>query len=134
DHTTIQANNGSTWSRRLFKSKLFDAALKPTEVIPYYYRALHEHKHEDVTITTIVTSNRFQALARLVEQYQGPISAAVHISSTNTTRRASLLASLHNTYIASPLFARWVDVHLVTDAYDRQFNMWRNVARLYART
>ncbi|KAH7334647.1 glycosyl-transferase for dystroglycan-domain-containing protein [Rhizoctonia solani] len=118
----------------LFKSKLFHATLKPTEVIPYYYRALHEHMHEDVTITTIVTSNRFEALAHLVEQYQGPISAAVHISSTNTTRRASLLSSLHDIYTSSPLFARWVDVHLITDAYDRQFNMWRNVARLYART
>ncbi|KAG8694914.1 hypothetical protein FRC11_001878, partial [Ceratobasidium sp. 423] len=67
-------------------------------------------------------------------QYQGPISAVVHISSTNATRRTALIASLHDTYTSSPLFARWVDVHVVTDAYDRQFNMWRNVARLYART
>jgi hypothetical protein len=28
----------------------------------------------------------------------------------------------------------WVDVHLVIDSFDRQFNMWRNVARLFART
>ncbi|CAE6484564.1 unnamed protein product [Rhizoctonia solani] len=134
DHTIIRGNSGGTWSRNLFESKLFDLTLKPTEVIPYYYRALQEHKNEDVTITTIVTSNRFEALARLVEQYQGPISAAIHISSSNTTRRASLLTLLHDTYTSSPLFARWVDVHLVTDTYDRQFNMWRNMARLYART
>ncbi|KAJ1305966.1 hypothetical protein OPQ81_010681 [Rhizoctonia solani] len=134
DHTVIRANNGGVWSRVLFESKLFDLALKPTEVIPYYYRALYDHESEDVTIATIVTSNRFEALARLVEQYQGPVSAAVHISSTNTTRRTSLLVALHKVYTSSPLFVRWVDVHLVTDAYDRQFNMWRNVARLYART
>lgn len=28
----------------------------------------------------------------------------------------------------------WVDVHLIMDSFDRQFNMWRNVARLFART
>jgi glycosyltransferase-like protein LARGE len=27
-----------------------------------------------------------------------------------------------------------VDVHLVIDAFDRQFNTWRNIARLFART
>ncbi|CAE6456413.1 unnamed protein product [Rhizoctonia solani] len=134
DRAIVRTNNGDTWSRDLFESKLFDLTLKPSKVIPYYYRALQERKNEDVTITTIVTSSRFETLARLVEQYQGPISAAVHISSINATRRAGLLASLHDIYTSSPLFARWVDVHLVTDAYDRQFNMWRNVARLYART
>jgi hypothetical protein len=28
----------------------------------------------------------------------------------------------------------WVDVHLILDDFDRQFNMWRNAARLFART
>jgi hypothetical protein len=28
----------------------------------------------------------------------------------------------------------YVDVHLVVDNFDRQFNMWRNVARFFART
>lgn len=30
--------------------------------------------------------------------------------------------------------ARYVDVHLVMDSFDRQFNTWRNIARLFART
>jgi glycosyltransferase-like protein LARGE len=30
--------------------------------------------------------------------------------------------------------AVYVDVHLVLDTFDRQFNTWRNVARLFART
>ncbi len=29
---------------------------------------------------------------------------------------------------------KYVDVHLVVDAFDRQFNTWRNIARLFART
>jgi glycosyltransferase-like protein LARGE len=28
----------------------------------------------------------------------------------------------------------YADVHLVVDNYDRQFNNWRNIARLFART
>lgn len=30
--------------------------------------------------------------------------------------------------------SKWVDVHLILDNFDRQFNMWRNAARLFART
>ncbi|KAG9121610.1 hypothetical protein FRC07_002369 [Ceratobasidium sp. 392] len=46
----------------------------------------------------------------------------------------TLIESMHKLYTSSPLFPRWVDVHVVIDMHDRQFNMWRNVARLYART
>lgn len=28
----------------------------------------------------------------------------------------------------------YVDVHLVVDSFDRQFNTWRNIARFFART
>lgn len=30
--------------------------------------------------------------------------------------------------------ARYVDVHLVMDSFNRQFNTWRNIARLFARS
>lgn len=30
--------------------------------------------------------------------------------------------------------AKFVDVHLVVDHFDRQLNTWRNIARLFART
>lgn len=30
--------------------------------------------------------------------------------------------------------ATYVDIHLVLDTFDRQFNTWRNIARLFART
>ena len=29
---------------------------------------------------------------------------------------------------------KYVDVHLVVDNFERQFNMWRNVAKFFART
>ncbi|KAG8740753.1 hypothetical protein FRC12_015895 [Ceratobasidium sp. 428] len=121
-------------SSELLLSKAFSNTLKPSKIIPYYYRALHEHEWDDITITTIITSNRFNAFARLVEQYQGPISATIHISSTPDSHQTALIKNLHAIYTSSPLFPRWVDVHIVIDMHDRQFNMWRNLARLYART
>lgn len=41
---------------------------------------------------------------------------------------------LEKTYTASEFMSRFVDVHLVIDSFDRQFNTWRNIARLFART
>ena len=61
-----------------FLSLSFSSALQPSKVIPYYYRAsapdLPGFVKEDVTITTLVTSNRFKVFEKLVERYQGLIN------------------------------------------------------------
>lgn len=58
-----------------FLSLSFGNALQPSKVIPYYYRASDpdrtDFNKEDITITTLVTSNRFEVFQRLVERYQG---------------------------------------------------------------
>jgi hypothetical protein len=54
-----------------FLSKAFGESLQPSKVIPYFYRATTEFDPEDITITTLVTSNRFKVLAALVERYRG---------------------------------------------------------------
>jgi len=59
---------------------------------------------------------------------------AIHISNTPKEQRDAVLRQLHNLYTTSPAMSTWVDVHLVLDDFDRQFNMWRNVARFFART
>lgn len=64
----------------------------------------------------------------------GPISATVHISSTPVDQRDALLTELHQIYISNPNMTTYVDIHLVLDPFERQFNLWRNVARFYART
>ena len=46
----------------------------------------------------------------------------------------TLLTSLHELYTSSLFMSTYVDVHLVIDPFDRQFNTWRNIARLFART
>lgn len=62
----------------------------------------------------------------------GPVSATVHVSDTSS--HSELLRSLDKMYTSSPMMKKYVDIHLVYDSFDRQFNMWRNVAKFFART
>ncbi|KAJ7287252.1 glycosyltransferase family 49 protein [Mycena rebaudengoi] len=120
-------------SEDLFLSKAFANSMRPSKIVPFFYRATGTFDKEDITITTLVTSNRFQVFARLVERYPGPISVTIHVRNI-TSHVHELLDSLHTFYISSPKMASNVDVHLVIDAFDRQFNTWRNIARFFART
>lgn len=54
-------------------SKAFSQSLHPTRIIPFFYKATTIVEQEDVTITTLVTSNRFKVLKQLVERYQGMV-------------------------------------------------------------
>ncbi|OBZ69784.1 Glycosyltransferase-like protein gnt15 [Grifola frondosa] len=136
-------------------SKAFSQAMHPTRIIPFYYRATGDIREDDVSITTLVTSNRFKVFKQLVERYQGPISVTVHIPLPSHSSFVSLppthpsvvaLNSLHVLYSSTPLFSTYVDVHLALSPFTgpaaageegeggRQFNVWRNAARLFART
>ena len=64
---------------------------------------------------------------------KGPISVTIHVRN-NTRQIRDLVGSLEALSAASPKMSTHVDVHLVIDSFDRQFNMWRNIARLFART
>lgn len=101
-------------------------------VIPYYFRATDIHHAQDITLATLVTRNRFQVLARLATNYQGPISAAIHIMDDD--EKMATIEELRETYQSSPDMQKFVDVHLIVDKFDRQFNMWRNTAKLFTRT
>jgi glycosyltransferase-like protein LARGE len=48
--------------------------------------------------------------------------------------KMTAIEQLHEIYRSNPLFSRYVDMHLVVDKFDRQFNLWRNIARMFART
>lgn len=145
----------STISEDLFLSKAFPRLMQPIKIIPFYYKSTRSfdttENKEDITITTLVTSDRFPVFKQLVERYQGyfligypccilttfkgPISATIHVPLSSL----HLLADLHALYISSPHFNSYVDVHLVLSPFhnsegSRQFNAWRNLARLFART
>jgi hypothetical protein len=75
---TLYGNNPrgvKTTSEDELLSLSFGSSLQPSKVIPYYYRATEpdrpDFNTEDITITTLVTSNRFTVFERLVERYQG---------------------------------------------------------------
>lgn len=55
----------------VFLSRAFSQAMKPSRIIPFYYRASKSFRRDDITIATLVTSNRFEVLVGLVQQYQG---------------------------------------------------------------
>ncbi|CAG8445283.1 11763_t:CDS:2 [Ambispora leptoticha] len=120
-------------SEEFFLSKIFSEALQPSQVIPYYYRAEENIEAEDITITTLVTPDRFPVFNRLVTTYKGPISVTIHVND-NPETRDQLLQELEDLYTTNPLMKKYVDVHLIIDKFDRQFNMWRNVAKFFART
>ncbi|KJA28942.1 glycosyltransferase family 49 protein [Hypholoma sublateritium FD-334 SS-4] len=114
-------------------SKALATSMHPSKVTPFFYRARGSPAATDITITTLITSNRFDVFARLVEKYRGPISVTVHIRDV-AEHVQEVLESLHEMYTSSPLMSTFVDVHLVVDVFERQFNTWRNIARLFART
>ncbi|CEP18274.1 hypothetical protein [Parasitella parasitica] len=116
----------------ILQSKAFSGAMGPSDIHPYFYKASENVKNEDISISTIVTSDRFLILSRLASRYQGPISAAIHVN--DDEQKESILAKLQQTYQDNPDMKRHVDIHLIVDSFDRQFNMWRNIAKLYART
>lgn len=117
----------------LFLSKTFTNSLRPSKIIPYFLRATEPFHSQDITITTLITRNRLKVFTRLVEQYQGPISVAIHVND-DEEYVYDLLDALRTIYASSERMSRFVDVHLVIDSFDRQFNTWRNIARLFART
>ncbi|KAF9957228.1 hypothetical protein BGZ70_009594 [Mortierella alpina] len=115
-----------------YLSKVYSTAMQPSKVIPYYFRAEGTFDKEEVTITTLITENRFGVFTKLVRNYQGPISVCFWIRDDET--KDQHFAALHDLFESEPLFKKYVDLHVVVDKFDFQLNMWRNVARLFART
>lgn len=55
----------------IYLSKAFAQSMHPTKIIPFFYKAITPVDENDVTITTLVTSNRYKVLRQLVDRYQG---------------------------------------------------------------
>jgi glycosyltransferase-like protein LARGE len=113
--------------------KLFANALRPVRIEPFFLRASSAPKSRDITVSTIMDPSRMDNFLRLVDQFPGPISAAVHVTE-NYNNASQIIADLTRIYRSHPGVAQRVDMHLVIDKFDRQFNLWRNVARFFARS
>ncbi|KAI8975511.1 glycosyl-transferase for dystroglycan-domain-containing protein [Mycotypha africana] len=130
--SNAEGGQTQTIPENLIVGKVFADAMGPSKVIPYYFRASEHFEQEDITIATLVTHNRFPVLSRLASRYKGPISVAIHVNDDST--KGTILKDLHNIYEENPDVRKYVDIHLVVDKFDRQFNMWRNVAKFFTRT
>ena len=64
-----------------FLSRAFSQSMHPTKIIPFFYKASGPIDEGDVTITTLVTSNRFPVLRKLVDRYQGAPSQSKRVDS-----------------------------------------------------
>ncbi|KAI8078874.1 glycosyl-transferase for dystroglycan-domain-containing protein [Halteromyces radiatus] len=131
DATVVWHGSQSTMRETFIMSKIFADAMQPSQLTPYYYKA-KTIKMTDITMATLVTRDRFPVLSRLASNYKGPISAAIHIN--DDEEKEATLQDLATVYKTNPDMQKYVDVHLVVDTFDRQFNLWRNVAKLFART
>ncbi|KAG1451131.1 hypothetical protein G6F56_008164 [Rhizopus delemar] len=123
-------NQKSMTPGNVLQSKMFSGAMGQSNISPYYYKATDITRSRDITLSTLVTSDRLPVLSRLASHYKGPISATIHIQNN----KQMILEQLAKTYEENPDMKKYVDIHLIVDHYDRQFNMWRNVAKMYART
>lgn len=52
-------------------SKLFQYALQPTTIIPYYLKMNNNPSHSEITITTMITIERLGVFSGLVNKYRG---------------------------------------------------------------
>jgi hypothetical protein len=58
-------------SESLFLSKSFSGSMHPMKIFPYFYKASDTFDEDDITITTLVTPNRFEVLRKLALRYEG---------------------------------------------------------------
>ncbi|KAF9960039.1 hypothetical protein BGZ72_008116 [Mortierella alpina] len=143
-------------------TKAFNGAMQPTRVIPFYFRASFKDENDDddmhedddffspdgdhdgeeaeavqvdpslVTITTLITPDRYGVFLKLVRQYRGPISVATHIRTDEDQDKS--FHELNEFFQENSILRKYVDLHVIVDNVDFQLNMWRNVARMFART
>ncbi|KAI7904407.1 glycosyl-transferase for dystroglycan-domain-containing protein [Cokeromyces recurvatus] len=116
----------------LSKSFSLSSYSEESQIIPYYYKSQINFMDEDITIITLVTRNRIPNLSRLATKYQGPISVTIHVSDDDEGEFT--LEILEQAMNKNSNMRKYVDVHVIRDKFDRELNLWRNVARLFART
>ncbi|KAG0056728.1 hypothetical protein BGZ83_003697 [Gryganskiella cystojenkinii] len=132
NHPPVVQDKAHAVDEDFYLSKVYSTAMQPSKVIPYYFRAEGVFDKEEITITTLITENRFGVFKKLVRNYRGPISVSIWIRDDEF--KDQHFTALHEFYESEPLLKQYVDFHVVVDRFDFQLNMWRNVARLFART
>jgi len=71
------SNHVSLVSWDSFLSRAFPRLMHPSRIIPYYYRATENFENEDITVTTLISSDRFPVFRNLVRRYKGVLTPAI---------------------------------------------------------
>lgn len=64
----------------------------------------------------------------------GPLSVTLHVPSKSPEFVVETIQTLTDFLSKHAVLAKYLDLHLEVSPYDRQFNFWRNIARLHARS
>jgi glycosyltransferase-like protein LARGE len=89
-------------SESLFLSKAFSGSMHPMKVFPYFYKASESFDEDDITVTTLVTPNRFGVLRKLALRYEGMTQAYVKPTIPKLARRKRWLYALYIDSILTP--------------------------------
>lgn len=54
-------------------SRAFPRLMHPSRIIPYYYRATGHFENDDITVTTLISSDRLPVFSDLVRRYKGAL-------------------------------------------------------------
>jgi hypothetical protein len=125
-------------TKEIFFRKLHSASLPSAEVYPYFVRsdrdAMWGEQPAEFSIITMLTLSRFKQLPLLCRRWAGPISATLSINGTLGEAEAQRLGIANYLKELETKHGCAIDVHLIPNVRIHQFNLGRNVARLYART
>ncbi|KAG2229558.1 hypothetical protein INT48_004824 [Thamnidium elegans] len=135
-------------SPEMRSSKMFSKSAANNDFIrPYWFTASIKPSKDALTLNTVLTLKDWDYLIQLAELYEGPISAALLLPSTqNLNNEISIqqLTDIRNDYETTVALRRHVDIHLIlqpgglteegatiaTGSYQES----RNLARLFSRT
>lgn len=131
-------------------SKMFSKSTVNNDFIrPYWFTASIKPGKDALTLTTVATLQDWDDLTKLAELYEGPISAALLVPSTeniNDPLSIQQLTEIRHNYETTLALRRHVDIHLVlqpgglVEEGDEQviaaggYQESRNLARLFSRT
>ncbi|KAJ3392051.1 hypothetical protein HDU92_008649 [Lobulomyces angularis] len=141
-----EVNNFNLNNQKLYESnpllknltvsfKVGKKVLKPTTIKPYFFKIDDELTFEEseITVTTMITIDKFKNLFNSLSTYDGPFSVVLHLQNdTQLERNLKTFTSFINTNIIT--FRKRVDFHLVIDNFPKQLNFYRNIARHFTRT
>jgi len=105
DLSSIERNWASNWyamSELSFFSKAFSGSMHPMRIFPYFYKASETFEDDDVTITTLITPNRFEVLRKLAARYEGTSLVLVWSSVIGPAVNPRLRSTLRDRSCSSP--------------------------------